>query len=886
MEAQAWSASSTGAAGAGAGTSAASRILSASALSGYLATTGAQTVLEPRRIEAERQPSARLERFLYHMEDGRRSLAAFRLAVTLEGLFERWLLSQGRDVAVQPLRMWGHGDRLQVAGRLQRPTGGGWCVVRLKIEPARDALYLEVEEFLNFGPAPLTLADLPGVRPEALEGGEWAVVRQRIRPLPLLRRVAREEGISIPIQIDPLWLSARLEGTRAWIEGERILLEEGATGEEPGLHDPLLREQGAQLAHWLAIRDWQGLRAALNNMPASGTAFARAFSALVRHCPELTGVELEMARRLAHAGSPSAVSALVMALRRKHDPLRAAWWLARLARLEGEVSPIGWAAGQAAAELEQQELADRVPGWKGADVRWQEARVLGGHLLTAPRADAVRGELLRGEPVRTSSSVLESARLVLGPERGDDPVLDRAQLERIQLDRIHGEGGAKSWAGRLEPAASLQANAALGAQVGAQAGAQASLQAPAQAGAQVGGQVSSHVSIQAMVPGRAVKETPTIPDGAIARVSGPFAFPLTRSQIVGVREQYESREDWRGLLHLLEEALLTADAPTDRLLLHLELAQVKVALGVPSRAVPHFEAILELVPEHTDAVSFLRTHYAREGQHAPRLRLEARLARRLERREACKALLKLADEAELHQLLELSRGLLLEAHELEPADRGLLERLTALLEPLGAWDSLVAAWRRHLPLVAQSKEKVLVGLRIARYLKLQGDLNSADRLYRGVLRSEPEHPEALEGLAEVLEARGEWNEVAELWQRRSRQLRGFERMEAALKLAELHAGVLADPETAEAWFQEAMVEAPKETRALRRIMRHLETKEDFRGLARFLELRWNTADTIADQHELLLYLGDIYLVRLQDQVKARAAFQKAEAFSRANRLSA
>lgn len=882
MEAQAWSASGpgtsgAGASGAGAGTSAASRILGASALAGYLSTPGTQTVLEPRRIEAERQPSARLERFLYHMEDGRRSLASFRLAVTLEGLFERWLLSQGPDVAVQPLKMWGQGDRLQVAGRLQRPTGGGWCAVRLKIEPARDALYLEVEEFLNFGPAPLTLADLPGVRPEALEGGEWAVVRQRIRPLPLLRRVAREEGISIPIQIDPLWLSARLEGTRAWIEGERILLAEGAPGEEPGAHDPLLREQGAQLAHWLAIRDWQGLRAALNDMPTSGTAFARAFSALVRHCPELTGAELEMARRLAHAGSPSAVSALVMALRRKNDPLRAAWWLARLARLEGETSPIGWAAGQAAAELEQQELADRVPGWQGADVRWQEARLLGGRLLSAPRADTVRGELLRSESSRSSSSVLDSARRVLATERGDEPVLDRPLNDRAQndrplndrplndrgpLERGQSEGAAKSWAGRLEPVVSLQGSAALGAP------------------ANVSG------TVQATGSGRGVKEGPATPEVSTARVSGPFAFPLTRSQIVGVREQYEAREDWRGLLHLLEEALLTADAPTDRLLLHLELAQVKVALGVPSRAVPHFEAILELVPEHSDAVSFLRSHYAREGQHGPRLQLEARLARRLERKEACKALLKLADEAELHQLLELSRGLLLEAHELEPADRGLLERLTAQLEPLGAWDTLVAAWRRHLPLVAQSKEKVLVGLRIARYLKLQGDLNSADRLYRGVLRSEPEHPEALEGLAEVLEARGEWNEVAELWQRRSRQLRGFERMEAALKLAELHAGVLADPETAEAWFQEAMVEAPKETRALRRVIRHLETKEDFRGLARFLELRWNTADTIADQHELLLYLGDIYLVRLQDQVKARAAFQKAEAFSRANRLSA
>ena len=130
-----------------------------------------------------------------------------------------------------------------------------------------------------------------------------------------------------------------------------------------------------------------------------------------------------------------------------------------------------------------------------------------------------------------------------------------------------------------------------------------------------------------------------------------------------------------------------------------------------------------------------------------------------------------------------------------------------------------------------------------------------------------------------------WAEVAELWQRRSRQLQGFERMTAALKLSELFARSLNDPEASDAWFQEAMIEAPRDSRSLNVILKHLGAKGDWKTLARFLEQRWETADTPADRHELLLHLGDVYLVRLQDPASARTCFQKAEALARTHRLS-
>lgn len=963
--------------------------------SGPRASAARESFDDARGLQAH--SPARLEQLSYHVEQGRRSLASFRLEVALQPLITRWLDSLEPVGKVEFFRVHGDGDRLLLAGRLNThlaPPGrepnnrgiqpGGWCALRLKLEPARDALFVEIEDFFNLGPLSLTLADLPGIRNEALEGGQWAAIRQRVRPLPLLRRVASEEGISIPAAMDPVWLKGQVEGVTVVISGERMVLQEGLPIEPVGEVAPLLREQGAQLAAWLRDADWEGLRAALQGMPQGSLAWNRAFAALIRSCPSLTDAELELARREAFAGSPAAVSALVTALLRLRRTTKATWWLHRLARMQETHSPLGWAAEQAALELEALAVPDVVRVWQQkltatpaldlqalrapvqplvitlpkvgerpalvastqspagskAGVERPKASLEGvaapptpvlpkvsperapaGVLLNAGAREAAKaspgtasalqtpgalsnertGDLrpsLQGLHARAGAAPLSSI-----PAQPETLSAGSAAVQGPGLYRVKGDKGSPPATlenrGRASATPSPATLESKGRPAGASplsAPAAAVVAATASAVAAVGtvGGASARVapSHPATGDGRGAKQpsspaktepSPTVRP-ASAQTQG-LAFPLTREQVAEVREAFEAREDWRGLLQLLEEALLMADAPPDRLLLHLELAQVKVALGVPSRAVPHYEEALELVPEHAEAIGFLRAHYTREGLHSARIQLEARLARRLEPRETARTLQRLADDAERHSLLELTRTLLIEAQTLEPSDRALLERITAMLEPLEAWDILVAAWRRHLPLIPQSREKVQVGIRIARYLKLQGDLNSAERLYRGVLRTESEHAEALEGLAEVLEARGEWSEVAELWQRRSRLLQGLERMAAALKLASLYGGVLADPEASEAWYREAMVEAPRDTRAIKTVVRHLEQNSDFKGLARFLEERWSTADTPAEQHELLLYLGDIYLVRLQDQPRARACFQKAEAFARTHRLS-
>lgn len=940
--------------------------------SGPRASAARESFDEARGLQAH--SPARLEQLSYHVEQGRRSLASFRLEVALQPLISRWLDSLEPAGKVEFFRVHGEGDRLLLAGRLNtntEPPGrepknrsgqpGGWCALRLKLEPARDALFVEIEDFFSLGPLSLTLADLPGIRTEALEGGQWAAIRQRVRPLPLLRRVASEEGISIPAAMDPVWLKGQVEGVTVVISGERMVLQEGLPIEPVGEVAPLLREQGAQLAAWLRDADWEGLRSALQGMPQGSLAWNRAFAALIRSCPSLTDAELELARREAFAGSPAAVSALVTALLRLRRTTKATWWLHRLARMQETHSPLGWAAEQAALELEALAVPDVVRVWQQ---KLTATPALDLQALRAPVQPLVIALPKVGERPALVASTPSSAGAKAGVERPkpaleaaaapSTPALPKSSPERAPAGVLLNAGAREAAKAASGTASALKVPGVLSNErtgdlrtslggLQARAGAAPVATAPAppetfnvgsaavhgpglyrvkgdkgpspatlenkgrsagvtSASAPAAGPASASAAGPASA--RAAASNPASGDARGARAptspakpeSSPtvrpasaqtkgLAFPLTREQVAEVREAFEAREDWRGLLQLLEEALLMADAPPDRLLLHLELAQVKVALGVPSRAVPHYEEALELVPEHAEAIGFLRAHYTREGLHSARIQLEARLARRLEPRETARTLQRLADDAERHNLLELTRTLLIEAQTLEPADRALLERITAMLEPLETWDILVAAWRRHLPLIPQSREKVQVGIRIARYLKLQGDLNSAERLYRGVLRTESEHAEALEGLAEVLEARGEWSEVAELWQRRSRLLQGLERMAAALKLASLYGGVLADPEASEAWYREAMVEAPRDTRAIKTVVRHLEQNSDFKGLARFLEERWSTADTPAEQHELLLYLGDIYLVRLQDQPRARACFQKAEAFARTHRLS-
>ena len=304
--------------------------------------------------------------------------------------------------------------------------------------------------------------------------------------------------------------------------------------------------------------------------------------------------------------------------------------------------------------------------------------------------------------------------------------------------------------------------------------------------------------------------------------------------------------------------------------------QIKIALGVPSRAVPHYEALLAADPLDADAAGFLRSQYAREGRHEARLELEACAAHRLEPEEASGILQTLATDAEGLELLELSRRLLIDAYSLHPADGALLARLTRELEPHGAWEPLLAAWRKRLPLILKHQEKVRAGLKIADYLIKLGDLEGAQQVYRGLQRADPELPEALEGLARILEEQGDWAGAVEMLERQSRLVTGEARATIALQLSRIYARHLHEPDSAHGWCREALAEAPGDARAIKGLLELLETRGDWQGMAVFLKGQLALQPESGTQLELLQHLGDIYLVHLKNLDQAMKYFKMAE----------
>jgi len=355
----------------------------------------------------------------------------------------------------------------------------------------------------------------------------------------------------------------------------------------------------------------------------------------------------------------------------------------------------------------------------------------------------------------------------------------------------------------------------------------------------------------------------------------------TAEQLAAVRAHFEADEDWRGLLEVLEVTLEHASEPDVRTLLHRELAQVKLALGVPSRAVFHYEEILAAVPDDDDAIAFLRRQYEKQGDHEARIRLEVGQVTTREETDPSHSLRTLAEDARIHELFDLERDLLIRACGVNPMDRALLDQVTGLLERHEDWDTLLELWTARLPILTHVADKVETGLKIATLLDVKGDLDGAERVYRGLLRSDPEHPEILDGLAKVLGAKGNWTGAVSMLEQRTRQVSGEDRVQVALRLAEIYASDLDDQEAADSWYREAVAEMPENPQASEGLIRHLEKRGDWPALVCFLEGHMDVVEDPEARYDLLEFIGDIYAVRLRDHAQAQAYFLEAESLARA-----
>ncbi len=243
---------------------------------------------------------------------------------------------------------------------------------------------------------------------------------------------------------------------------------------------------------------------------------------------------------------------------------------------------------------------------------------------------------------------------------------------------------------------------------------------------------------------------------------------------------------------------------------------------------------------------------------------------------------------------EAARGYHRKVLQLAPEDREAEAHLEDLATQVADWNELLVSYRRRAAREedATSRAALLIDVAQLQEQKLV-DLDGAATTYRDVLAAVPRHPQALRALAQIEEARGNWEPLAEvLAQELTQTADGQPRFDLLMRLGGLEENSLDRPSRALAYYREAAgvvavgggvrppaVEAvarlaldPKSglphgerVVAARQILPHLERTRQFPQQAAALEVLRLSDDTSAHEKvEIDRALMRIYHIDLAD----------------------
>ncbi|MEM7605386.1 MAG: tetratricopeptide repeat protein [Myxococcota bacterium] len=216
-----------------------------------------------------------------------------------------------------------------------------------------------------------------------------------------------------------------------------------------------------------------------------------------------------------------------------------------------------------------------------------------------------------------------------------------------------------------------------------------------------------------------------------------------------------------------------------------------------------------------------------------------------------------------------------QALQLDPSADDAYDGLTELYTKAQSWQELAQ--------LLQSRAEASSNPAAARdYLAQAGDIvlrklsdqDSAMMIFQNVLKDDPAHPQALDAIASLHEARSEWAELAELLQKRVRQTTGGRKVEAHLKLAELYEDRLDDFDKATVQYEAALALDGTSIDALKGLERVYARRSDYPKL---LETLTKQLDVVATPRQKVAIHEHIGAIQEEEFVDPAAAAESYEA---------
>ena len=244
------------------------------------------------------------------------------------------------------------------------------------------------------------------------------------------------------------------------------------------------------------------------------------------------------------------------------------------------------------------------------------------------------------------------------------------------------------------------------------------------------------------------------------------ADPQNLRALRSLESLYEQSERWHELLEVLEAEYDVVTTEKDRISILLRLASMwEQEFVKPDRAAERLESVLEIDPNHEEALGHLaRLYQGMQRWHDLISTYERHVSATPNRAEKVR-LYKLIGEVNAHEIGDIDRAI--DAHlnvlHIDEEDVESMDALTRLYEKRGDHSSALETMEQLVVRLREPSEQTELRFRMGRLLSEQlGDRVAALEQFQNVIDIDPAHIAALQAMREIQADAGDWLAVARL----------------------------------------------------------------------------------------------------------------------------
>lgn len=349
-----------------------------------------------------------------------------------------------------------------------------------------------------------------------------------------------------------------------------------------------------------------------------------------------------------------------------------------------------------------------------------------------------------------------------------------------------------------------------------------------------------------------------------------------------------ARKDWRSVLDILEKKEAVIETDADKVELLKRAARISnEELREPTRAIPHYERILEIDPTQIDVIHILSELYKKHQDWQKLIQVSNLEIQLLEETEA--RIQRLCGIADIYEKQLFNKGeafhTLIRAFEYNPTSDTVRASLERIADETDRWDDLVDVYAREVQQLTDPATQVTLWLRIGQiqHVELQ-EFAASIQSYRVVLTLEPQHTVALESLEELYEQGEQWNDLIEIYSSKLQLVEDFEEQkELLLKIAEIREYQLEDYYGAIESYRQIQALDPNASEILPALEKLYRGQELWNDLIEVLEARISLTGDTRVIFEMKSEIAQVYDKHLDMPERAVEAYQHILNFDANNR---